>query len=252
MRTLIYKILPFLLLGLIISGCVKEEHSQIQNTTKTQLPSKPKNNNDKSIVIEVNENNPFDYVGVYHNILLYDLTNNYTYSSNLEEMEDEVKVNTGIVFNYYFPNDTLIDLDILNEIPNMEGFFHEIDFENYHAIFENLLPQDYELFNGFIEECISYENQFTDENISDILIDIENDYIDNKGGNFDSFYCFAAIFRYSVIYQFELNQSQKLSRWWKKAIGDAAGGVAGFFFGGGLGALQGAAAGTTIAHFLWE
>ncbi|PWH81227.1 glycine zipper family protein [Brumimicrobium oceani] len=254
MQKLIYGGLFLVALGILIFGCEKEyfDDNKATDNNKTNN-SKQKPIKNKSVSIFANENNPADSIGVYHNLMLDDLLNEYSYSNNHSIMEEQVKANTPLVLDTYFPDISDIDLNELNNIPSMEGAFYLIDFDDYSEIIgslNGLSTSEAQLIIAYVSECISHESHFADNNICEILIEIENDFIQNRGANFDEFYYTSSIFRYSLIYHYSLNNKQKLSKWWKKAIGDAAGALIGGALSGGMGALQGAAAGSAIADLL--
>lgn len=101
--------------------------------------------------------------------------------------------------------------------------------------------------------------QSTDK-IGKRLLDIENQFILHKGGNFDQFYLISAVLRYSVLKNMDDLEypiiggggqpALRIGRKWKIAIADAIGGTIGWFAGGVLGVIQGAAGGSTIANLL--
>ena len=250
------------LAGAVVFSCTKENtqtHPSFVSEANVFMKEIPHYTLHEEVPVQLNRRNTVEAVGVYHNLMLDDLLTDYKYPNNDAAMEEQVKENTPLVFNTYFPGAPVIDLDVLDHIPNIETPFYSVDLERYDALISNiegLSSEQSQVIVDYITECIDRSEEFTGQNISLTLIEIENDYINNKGGNFAAFYSTAAIFRYSLMYHYVLNKDQKLSKWWKRAIGDAVGGRIGGVAGGGafsvLGALQGAAAGSTIADLLWD
>lgn len=70
--------------------------------------------------------------------MVNNLLNNYSYSGDKEAVEIQVKENTSIVFNEQYPEDPLINLDVLNQVPTFEGNYSDLDYENYREILSQI------------------------------------------------------------------------------------------------------------------
>lgn len=215
------------------------------------------------LVIEVNALNPFDYMGKIHNIMVDNLLGNYSYSINTIEVESQVKNNTNLIFAKHYPDEPLIDLNALNQISNYEGNYSDLDFDNYEDILATIQATDPvkgAIIIDYIDRCSNINFSQSTEKIGNRLLTIENQFILHKGGDFDEFYLISAIFRYSLLKNMDDldypvigaggGNQLRIGRKWKIALADALGGTIGWFAGGIIGVLQGAAAGSTIANLL--
>jgi hypothetical protein len=244
------------LIGSAIVGCEKENEESMLKNNLNSIVIKEKQKTNKSIDFS-NDNNPFDYIGENHNNLMAELED-YSYPTDTTVCEDSVKSKTHIEYLNIYPTGTLIDLDALNELNNFEGDYAAINYMSYSDILSEIDDLDEsELITDYIDDLLQLEinENTTTAEAHDLILALENNYINNhSGAQTDEFYCTSAILRYSFLGEFNggNNGSTELGRKWKIAIADAIGGAIGGLAGAGpfsaLGALQGAAAASTIAN----
>lgn len=238
---------------LTLTSCEKDN---VLSPSPKEALTKDKSMNNKSDLDEFkNPNNPYDEIGYYHNVM-YNQLQQYEYPINDTGLaEATIKIKTVDVFQTLYPNEDTLDLDCLNNVNGYEGYYASIDYYDYGQILGNVC-QGSGLFTSYIDDLLQLNivSGMSPTQVNNMIMTVENNYINNMGGNTTEFYVCSAIIRYSFILHYQENEVP-LSGKWKLALADAIGGVIGGFVGCGafsvLTGLQGAAAATTIAsHFL--
>jgi hypothetical protein len=156
MKKLIKGALFLALTGIFIVGCEKENEESLTKNNTNHFVKKHKQMTNKSIDFS-NENNPFDYIGEDHNILMAELED-YSYPTDTKVCEDSVKSKTQLEYLIIYPTGVIIDLDALNELNNFEGDYAAIDYINYSDILSDVEDlSESELINDYIEDLLELE-----------------------------------------------------------------------------------------------
>jgi hypothetical protein len=196
-------------------------------------------NTKNEFIIEPNRLNPFDYIGKEHNSIVATLLGNYSYSADTAIMESQAFENLSTVFSELYPNTPLNQDDLSYVNP-----------DDYQDIFTN------EVILEYIEICSNINFNKSTDRTQRVLLNIENQFILEKGGDFEQFYIVSAVLRYSALKNMhDLNLPivdgddplPRIRKGWRIALADAIGAGRALLNGGGLlGTLAGAVLNSVI------
>lgn len=208
----------------------------------------------------LNSNNVADSIGDIHNLFLDSLLQ-VDYPSDSVPIQDSVYscVNSWVELRYDISE--VVDLSILNGVSGYSGLFIDIEPNDYAGIYpkiSGLSQQEADVIIDFFDVFLSNSYQTMSlEELKEAIIEVEDDFIINEGVNFEEFYFVTSVFRHSALYHKDAGGNDieivtGIPRWLWIALADALGaGIGGASSSqDALGALQGAAAASTLAH-LW-
>lgn len=224
---------------LIFASCSSDSSEITDSPEVTKQTQYSELNTRNQFVIEPNRLNPFDYIGKEHNSIVATLLDNYSYSTDRAIMERQALENLSTVFSELYPNTPL----------NEDGLSY-VDPDNYQEIITN------EVILEYIEICSNINFNQSTHRTQRLLLDIENQFILDRGGNFEQFYIVSAVLRYSALKNMhDLNfpiidgsdPLPRIRKGWRIALADAIGAGRSLLNGAGLlGTLAGAVLNSVI------
>jgi len=220
-------------------------HPEVERTESKSISASP-----------YNENNPYDSIGIIHNIILSKVMDNANSSYTISDYYNSTKVQLDLYYPEQIPKDFFTESDVLSILDDRDNYYSNVvndldldnvvkeELSNILNIIKNFGEGNIDDYNYLKEEIISYENSI----INNTTINSENkQYI----------LSFSSIARHSsYFWVMDAPPTQTVlgkNRWWKfivvigaDVIG-AAGGAALGSVGGVVGTGVGVMVGTTLA-----